>query len=171
MYPGLKTNNMLGTYQYSDFPMDTATYGIKPGEHISGEVVHRYLKDYAQKVGIYSKIQFETKVLSAEQVSGSGWLLTVKKGFSDKDALKTNEVLAKKLIVATGVTSDPFLPRFSGSESFGAPLFHTSDLNEHAGTLESAKTVAVFGGTKSAWDAVYAYATRGVKVEWIIRGM
>ncbi|KFY78634.1 hypothetical protein V499_02260 [Pseudogymnoascus sp. VKM F-103] len=169
LYPGLKTNNMLGTYEFSDLPMDTATYGIKAGEHISGEVVHRYLKDYARKFGIYSKIRFQTKVLSAEQAGGEGWLLTVTKGFSDKDALKTSEVLAKKLIVATGVTSDPFLPRFSGSESFGAPLFHTGDFKEHAGTLESAKTVAVFGGTKSAWDAVYAYATRGVKVEWIIR--
>lgn len=171
LYPGLKTNNMLGTYEFSDLPMDTATYGVKAGEHISGDVIHRYLEDYARKFGIYSKIRFETKVLSAEQVSGSGWLLTVRKGFSNKDALKTSEILAKKLIVATGVTSDPFLPRFSGSESFGAPLFHTGDFKEHAGTLESAKTVAVFGGTKSAWDAVYAYATKGVKVEWIIRGM
>lgn len=164
---------MLGTYEFSDFPMDTATYGVKAGEHIPGAVLHRYLRDYAEKAGVYSRIQFETKVVSAEQVGGEGegWLLTVEKGFSDRDALKTRQVLAKKLIVATGVTSDPFLPRFSGEESFGAPLFHTSALREHQGTLETAKTVAVFGGTKSAWDAVYAYATRGVKVEWIIRGM
>lgn len=172
LYPGLKTNNMLGTYEFSDFPMDTATYGVKAGEHIPGAVIHRYLKDYAEKTGVYSKIQFETKVVSAEQVGGGeGWLLSVTKGFSDEDALKTSQVLARKLVVATGVTSDPFLPRFSGSESFGVPLFHTGAFREHLGTLETAKTVAVFGGTKSAWDAVYAYATRGVKVEWIIRGM
>jgi len=36
LYPSLKSNNMLGTYEYSDFPMDEATYGVKPGEHIPG---------------------------------------------------------------------------------------------------------------------------------------
>lgn len=171
LYPGLKTNNMLGTYEFSDFPMDTATYGIKPGEHIKGEIVHRYLTDYAHEFGIYSKIRFETNVLTAQQVDdGSGWLLTAEKKSSDKKAPKADEILAKKLIVATGVTSEAFLPRFAGSDTFGMPLFHSKDTKVYESALESAKTVAVFGGTKSAWDAAYVYARKGVKVEMIIRG-
>ncbi|OCL02531.1 hypothetical protein AOQ84DRAFT_268633, partial [Glonium stellatum] len=43
LYPGLRSNNMLGTYEYPDFPMDSATFGVQPGEHIPGPVVHQYL--------------------------------------------------------------------------------------------------------------------------------
>ncbi|KAF5613189.1 dimethylaniline monooxygenase [Fusarium subglutinans] len=86
LYTGLKTNNMLGTYQYPDFPMDTETYGVKPGQ-----------------------------------------------------------------------------------EDFGVPIFHAKDLRNHEDTYETAKSVTVFGGTKSAWDMVYLYATKGIRVDWVIR--
>jgi len=170
VYPGLKTNNLYGTYEFSDFRMDTAVYGVTWGQHIPGYVVHQYLKDYAEHFGITPKIRLETKVLSAEKVKGQGWLLTIARCFNDHEPLKTSQVLAKKLIAATGMTSDAFLPKFAGSETFGAPIFHIKDFKEHSGTLESAKSVAVFGSTKSSWDAVYQYASKGIKVEWIIRG-
>jgi cation diffusion facilitator CzcD-associated flavoprotein CzcO len=92
--------------------------------------------------------------------------LTVKQDGSEKEI----KILAKKLVVATGLTSEPFLPVIDGQESFGGPIFHGKDFLQHADTLETAKSVAVFGGTKSAWDAVYAYASKGVQVNWIIRG-
>ena len=166
----LKSNNLLGTYEYSDFPMATETYGVKPGEHIPGDIVHQYLKDYAQKFGVYEKIRFETKVDSAEHKNDGGWLLTVSKGVSDRQAHERSQVFTAKLIVATGMTSELFLPDFLGNESFGAPLFHSKDFLDYARTLDTAKNVCVFGGTKSAWDVVYAYASRGIKVDWVIRG-
>ncbi|PWY83556.1 FAD/NAD(P)-binding domain-containing protein [Aspergillus heteromorphus CBS 117.55] len=49
LYPGLKSNNMLGTYEFSDFPMD-ASFGVKPGEHIPGEVIHEYLARFVERV-------------------------------------------------------------------------------------------------------------------------
>jgi cation diffusion facilitator CzcD-associated flavoprotein CzcO len=171
LYPGLKSNNMLGTYEYSDFPMDTATYGVKPGEHIPGHVLHQYLTDFAKKFDLLRRIRFETKVESAEYKEGGGWIITISKGFSDKDALAKSEIFAPKLIVATGMTSEAFLPKFAGSESFGAPLFHSRYFSDYASTLDTAKNVCVLGGTKSAWDAVYAYASTGIKVDWVIRGM
>ncbi|KAL6354018.1 hypothetical protein LRP88_12649 [Fusarium phalaenopsidis] len=36
-------------------------------------------------------------------------------------------------------------------------------------TIQAGKSVTVFGGTKFAWDAVYAYIMAGVKVNWVIR--
>jgi cation diffusion facilitator CzcD-associated flavoprotein CzcO len=165
LYPGLKSNNIIGTYEYSDFPMDSATYGVKHGEHIPGAVLHRYLTDYAKKFNVYGKIQFNTKVQSAERRDRRGWLLTVLKSG------KESQVFAKKLIVATGMTSEPFLPKFSGGEIFGVPLFHIKQFKEQAHILETAKTVTVFGGTKSAWDAVYACSMKGIKVDWVIRGI
>ncbi|KAK1775968.1 hypothetical protein QBC45DRAFT_420875 [Copromyces sp. CBS 386.78] len=73
------------------------------------------------------------------------------------------------MVLATGLTSEAFLPDFKGQEEFGAPLFHGKELKKYEGTLVSAKVVTVLGGTKSAWDAVYAYASKGVKVDWVIR--
>ena len=163
LYPGLKSNNMLGTYEYPDFVMDSETYGVKPGEHIPGTVIHQYLVDYATKFGIVSHFRASTKVVSAEANEDGGWTLTLLTGDSP------STLVAKKLIVATGLTSEPFLPHFAGQESFGKPLFHGRDFKQHAATLDTATSVAVFGGTKSAWDMVYAYASKGIKVNWIIR--
>ncbi|KAL2128956.1 hypothetical protein VTI74DRAFT_8410 [Chaetomium olivicolor] len=164
-YPGLKTNNMLGTFEYPDFPMDSETFGVKPGEHMSGEVMHRYLKRYAERFGIMEKIRLQTAVLIAERQEGAegGWNLTV-----EKDGVKS-QIFAQKLVMASGLTSEPFLPHIEGQEEFGVPIFHSKDFAKYADTLDSAKSVTVFGGTKSAWDVVYAYASRGIKVDWVIR--
>lgn len=168
MYPGLKSNNLLGTYEYPDFPMDTETFGVKKNEHIPGTVVNTYLKAYASKFGIDSKIRFRTNVVVAEhQENGEGgWILTVA-GPEETEY----QIYARRLILATGRTSNPFLPHFAGQETFGGRLFHSKHFRENRDTLQTAKSVAIFGGYKSAWDAVHAYATAGVKVNWIIRGM
>jgi hypothetical protein len=164
LYPGLKSNNMLGTYEYSDFPMDTATFGVSPGEHIPGTVLHKYLIAYAEHFDIHSRTRFNTRVLSASE-QNDGWVLDVKSDGSPE----TEHLGAKRLIVATGLTSDPYLPTFKGEQAFQAPLFHSKDFARHADTLKTATSVTVLGGSKSAWDAAYAYATAGVPVNMIVR--
>ncbi|THZ59995.1 dimethylaniline monooxygenase (N-oxide forming) [Aureobasidium pullulans] len=162
-YPDLKSNNMLGTYEYPDFPMDTKTYGVKPGEHIPGHVIHRYLSDYAKKTGVYARIQFETKVLEASRNSnGEGWILT-----TDSSSLAT--LFTRKLVVATGLTSEPFIPSFTGAELFTTSnglLIHSRDFNKHTSRLfDKSTSVIVLGGSKSAWDVAYACASRDVPLE------
>lgn len=166
LYPGLKSNNMLGTYEYPDFPMDLETYGVKPSQHMSGEVMHKYLSNYAEKFGIVNKIRLNSVVVSAEHQSGAegGWVLTVQNGSTQ------SQIFARKLIIACGLTSEPFLPHIEGQEDFGVPIFHSKDFLKYADTIDSAKSVTVFGATKSGWDVVYAYASKGVKVNWVIRG-
>lgn len=165
LYPGLKSNNMLGTYEYPDYPMDSETYGVKPGEHIPGAVLHKYLNNYANHFGIASNFRGNTKVVSAEAIEEGGWTLTLLTG----EAQTQSTLIAKKLIVSAGLTSEPFLPHFEGQETFGKPLFHSRDFKAHSDTLNTAKSVTIFGGTKSAWDMVYAYASKGIKVDWVIR--
>jgi cation diffusion facilitator CzcD-associated flavoprotein CzcO len=163
LYPGLKSNNMVGTYEYSDFPMDEATFGVKAGQHIPGHVIHEYLTAYAKKFDVLHRIRFNTKVETVEKQDKGGWVLW-------SGGEKSKSIFAKKLIVATGVTSQAFLPTFEGQDSFGVPLFHSKDFLQHADTIKTSKRVTVLGGTKSAWDAVYAYGTDGVEVDWVIRG-
>lgn len=165
LYPGLKSNNMLGTYEFSDYPMDTKTYGVLPGEHIPGSVVHRYLTNYAEHFGIFHRIQFQSIVKVAEHQETGGWVLKVTQTSQDSH----KELFTNKLIVATGLTSEPAQPDIDGMASFEAPLFHSRDFLKNKETLSTAKRVCVLGGTKSAWDVVYAYASAGNKVDWVIR--
>ncbi|KAJ5367911.1 uncharacterized protein N7496_007671 [Penicillium cataractarum] len=164
LYKGLKSNNMLGTYEFSDFPMDEATFGVKPGEHIPGETVQQYLEAYAERFGFTDRIRLGHRVESAQHNLDSTWQLKVSHG----EELATVET--KKLIVATGITSQAYLPNFEGQDTFGAPIFHCRDMQQHEPEiLKAGERVTVFGGTKSAWDAAYACATSGMQVDWIIR--
>lgn len=162
LYPGLKSNNIVGTYEYSDFPMAEQTWGVKPGEDIPGNVVHDYLKKYAETFGVLPHIRLNSKVGSVQRGEKGGWLLDVG---DQKD-----RIFAKKLVLATGMTSEAFIPKIEGDESFGVPLFHIKDFPKQASTLDTVKSVTVLGSTKSAWDAVYAYGSKGIEVNWVIRG-
>lgn len=148
--------------------MDSATFGVEHNEHIPGEVVNAYLKAYAVKFGIVELIRFQTKVIVAEhqETAEGGWILTVANSKQEE-----SKVFARRLILATGLTSDAFLPRFEGQETFGGRIFHSKDFLQNNDTLETTKSVTVFGATKFAWDAVYAYAMAGVTVNWVIRCM
>jgi hypothetical protein len=144
--------------------MDEATFGVKPGEHIPGEIVQRYLEAFAERFGFTDRIRVGHRVESAQHNLDGTWQLKVSHG----DELTTIET--KKLIVATGITSQAYLPTFEGQDAFGAPIFHCRDMRQYEPEiLKDGERVTVFGGTKSAWDAAYACATSGMQVDWIIR--
>ncbi|KAI8630335.1 FAD/NAD(P)-binding domain-containing protein [Xylariaceae sp. FL1651] len=166
LYPGLKSNNLLGTYEYPGFPMSSDKFDVKPGEHIPGKSINSYLKSYAEHNGIANLIHLNTKVLSAEHqdTDDGGWILTTATANQSE-----KKVFVRRLVLATGLTSEAFLPHFEGQENFGGKIFHGKYFKQNSDTLKTAKAVTVFGATKFAWDAVYAYATAGVKVNWVIR--
>ncbi|KAK9425235.1 hypothetical protein SUNI508_13218 [Seiridium unicorne] len=66
LYPGLKTNNLLGTYEFSDFPMTPEKFGVKPGRHIPGEAVHEYLVQFCGHFDLSSRVRLGQKPESAE---------------------------------------------------------------------------------------------------------
>ncbi|CAI6094709.1 unnamed protein product [Clonostachys chloroleuca] len=165
IYPGVKSNNLLGTYEFPEFPMTTERFGVKKDEHIPGSVLNTYLKAYAADFGIDKFMRFNSKIVVAEHQEEGGWILTV----ADSKAGKEYQVFARRLIMASGLTSEAFLPHFDGEETFGGRIFHGKDFQKNKDTIEKGKTVTVFGGTKFAFDAVYAYASAGVKVHWVIR--
>ena len=147
--------------------MDTETFGVKTYEHIPGPVINKYLKAYADRFGIADLVRLQTKVLVADHQDDDqgGWILTLKHAEQQHEY----KLYARRLVLATGRYSDPFLPHFAGQETFGGRIFHGKQFSSNRDTLETAKAVTVFGASKSAWDAVYAYAIAGVKVNWIIR--
>jgi hypothetical protein len=167
LYPELISNNMLGTSEWSDFPMTTETFGVQPGEHIPGKVMHKYLRSYAEKFDLLRRIQFHSKVDTCEVVPDNTWILTINR--DDGSEAGSFTMTTERLVLATGMTSEPNMPHFRGEETFDRPFFHFIDFPKHVSLPKNTKRVAVLGGAKSAWDVAYSYASAGVTVEWIIR--
>ncbi|KAL4953793.1 hypothetical protein BDW69DRAFT_205621 [Aspergillus filifer] len=187
LYHGLRANNVVGSYELSDLAMAQEQFGaeLKQGGKIPGDVVNTYMEAYVQEFGLINKIRLNCCVEKAEYTDDREWVLTVcmregrpqPTGTKTKRKLKSgSKVLMKalKLIVATGLTSQPFLPQFEGEAAFKAQslLFHFRDfaMHEQQGSLKpDESTVTVLGGSKSAWDVVYSCTTRGMTVDWVIR--
>lgn len=167
LYPDLKTNNLLGTYEFPDFPLDPNVFDVKPGQHMTGSAINAYLKAYAVKFGLDEHIRLDTKVISAEhqETEEGGWTLTLSHNG------KESKMFARRLIVASGLTNEPFMPHFEGQDTFGGKIFHSKDLPKNIDTLHNIKTATIFGAGKFAWDTVYSYTKAGVDVNWVIRCM
>ncbi|KXJ84755.1 putative dimethylaniline monooxygenase [Microdochium bolleyi] len=157
LYPGLKSNNLYGSYEHPDFPMLEEIYGVKPGQHIPAATLHRYLTDFARHFGILERTKLSTKVVHASQDAKDEWDLTIR-GKNDADGKETT-IHTRRLIVATGLTSEPNLPVYAGEENFTGTKFHAKDFAVHGSTVETAKRVVIVGCGKSAYDCAYAYAT------------
>ncbi|CAH0055901.1 unnamed protein product [Clonostachys solani] len=167
LYPGLKTNNLLGTYEFSDFPMTPDRFDVKEGNHIPGHAVHDYLIQFADHFHLLSRLQMRQKVETAELLEDGSWSLNIMTaGATDG---KPRTIVAKKLVVATGLTSKPFMPTFEGQKDFNRPLFHAKDLRSRAGEVEQAQSVVVLGGNKSAWDTCFLAAKTGTHVHMVMR--
>lgn len=88
------------------------------------------------------------------------WRLDIK----NADGVKT-----EKLIVASGVSSDPYTPSWP-KENFNQPIIHSAQVGTSLETLQSPTTdrVVVLGAAKSAYDTVFLLLKAGKKVDWII---
>ena len=165
LYPGLKSNNLYGSYEYPDFRMSESVYGVKEGQHIPAAVLHRYLNDFAKHFGVFELTRLNTKVEEIAANSSGGWTLT-----TTNDTRQTTIIETKRLVLATGLTSQPNIPEYPGIDSFTPPFFHAKDFCTHKETVKSSNKAVVVGAGKSAYDIAYAFATEGdAQVDLIIR--
>ena len=140
-------------------------FGILPDQHVSGMAMHNYLEAYARQHGLLERIKLGVKVNEVSQLPDKTWKLRTSS--SDMTCIQ-----AAKLIVATGVNNEPHFPNLHGVNSFNAPIFHSGEIGSHFHEITEdthVQKIAVIGGGKSAYDAVYLAATHGREVEWIIR--
>ncbi|KIW31274.1 uncharacterized protein PV07_02935 [Cladophialophora immunda] len=164
-YPGLHSNNLVGSYEYSDFPLDRATLGISAGEHIPGPKLHQYLQAFAAEFDLTRRTKLNSKVEVVERLSPNEWRISYRDISNSVVSVTTN-----KLVIATGLTNNPFVPQFRGQDNFEAPVFHVRDLKGRVeGLVKSARNIILLGGSKSSYDVAYTFASQGVTVDWIIR--
>ncbi|ETN44616.1 uncharacterized protein HMPREF1541_10286 [Cyphellophora europaea CBS 101466] len=167
LYPGLKTNNLVGSYEFSDYALDPARYGLKPGQHIPGTVVHSYLSDFALHFNLMQHIRLNTYLETAELSATGSWLLTLTK--TDPPSHSGTTLTTRRLTLATGLTSLPNMPTFPAQDTFDRPILHSLHLRQSSRLISTATSVAVLGGNKSAFDTAYSAATSGSEVHMIMR--
>ncbi|KIW82677.1 hypothetical protein Z517_05704 [Fonsecaea pedrosoi CBS 271.37] len=165
LYPGLHSNNLVGSYEFSDFPLDRVALGISTGSHIPGPKLHLYLQAFAVEFDLSRRTKLNSKVEVVERLAPNRWKVSYKGASNSTESVETN-----KLVIATGLTNNPFLPQCPGQDEFEAPLFHVRDLKDRVdGLVQSATNILLLGGSKSSYDVAYAFASQGVTVDWIIR--
>lgn len=164
MYPGLHSNKLVGSHEYSDISLNRAPLGIKSGEHIPGPKLHQYLQSLAADFNITRRTKLNAGVEIVERSSTTGWIVICRTQSSLAETVRT-----KKLALATGLTNNPFVPKFSAKDTFKTLIFQVRYLKDRVAELvKSAKIVVVIGGSRSSDDTAYAFVSRGViTVHWI----
>jgi hypothetical protein len=172
LYTGLRSNNIKGTLEFPDYPFHDGL-GIKDGQHPTGEAIHAYLQEYAQHFDIDHRIRYESKVLDVTKLNsdiengeGEGWRLTV------QTPEKQYFVETEKLIIATGLSSQPQPMHVKSQDNYNAPIVNVVNMRTDAPPVlsdPSVNRVTVFGGSKFAYDGVYMFAKAGKQVDWVIR--
>ncbi|CAG8948533.1 unnamed protein product [Penicillium salamii] len=170
LYPHLVAEAHHGLFEFSDLPMrkDSAL----PDGRIPSKAVHDYLVEYATKFQLTDRLRLNTWVENIRREPSSPtdkgsqhWVITV--------AGTEEQLQAKKIIIASGLTSEPLIPALPGREKFEGEVLHSKSLG-HPQTVDrisdsSIRHAVVYGGSKSAFDAVYLLLRAGKTVDWVIR--
>jgi dimethylaniline monooxygenase (N-oxide forming) len=167
IFPDLLTQQGYGYYEASDLPFERADDPPQPGDFIPSQRVHEYLTKYAETWHVKDKIRFGTAVERCQRaLDGIKWEVYVRA----RDTNIEERWLCDKLIIATGLTSQPNIPDIP-SEDFTPLTIHSRYLGEHYNQLQSddVRAICVYGGGKSAYDTVTAAVRNGCHVHWIIR--
>ena len=160
IYPNLFAQVGHGLFEYSFYPMKKE--GLTKDRYISGKTIHDYLLSFAQDYDLVRRTQLRTKVKDARKI-GEKWILKL-------EGHGASQVSATKLIVATGVTSGPYIPDFP-KDGFEKPIIHSGQIGPKIEYLTGPKVqrATVLGAAKSAYDTVFLLLKAGKEVDWIIR--
>lgn len=134
-------------------------------------MITKYLEKYAEKHDLVGRCRLNTHVARIERESDRGpWRISTRP-MNDPNA--TLEVLrCTKLILSTGHETVPNLPPDLDLRKFTGTLFHAKELGKRHDEViadEGIKSVAVVGGSKSAFEIAANFGLAGKKVNWLIR--
>ncbi|KAJ5650958.1 uncharacterized protein N7484_004681 [Penicillium longicatenatum] len=189
LYPNLLSQNSYGLYEFSDLSLAD----VVPSEQseggsrfIPGWKINRYLHSWVAKWDLQKHIKLNSKVNSISRLETKQWSLNV--AIADRCQSgheRTINLICDKLILATGLTSVPNLPKTDGLESptkNSSHVIHAKDIGGWSranldyqplpkpdAIVENTKTqkycankvrsVVVYGGAKSSFDLVHLFAT------------
>ena len=130
----------------------------------------RYLENYVDQQKhagqtLRDRIRFGTDVQSIQKIEGQWIISTTAMGTSTQTIFHTT-----KLMVASGLTSVPYMPLLPGQENFGGRILHQEAFgSSDIFTSSAIQNITVLGGAKSAADMIYAAVKAGKNVTWVIK--
>ncbi|KAL6822398.1 hypothetical protein V8C40DRAFT_275764 [Trichoderma camerunense] len=167
-YPGFIADGPVGLFDFSELPMP-GVVGLKDWDELPGIKVHEYLHEYARKFHLLERCKFGYRVTNVRRGAlEKGWIVDAQN--TGDDGKQTSQTFdCDKLIVATGNFSNPKFPDVAMAEFKGLAI-HTKNIGQQYEALLGADvdSVAIYGGGKSAIDAVNLCIEAGKKVHWII---
>ncbi|KAL8902190.1 MAG: hypothetical protein Q9207_004843 [Kuettlingeria erythrocarpa] len=169
VYDTFYTQSPLGTWEYSDMPMQEPPKEDMYEASFKAKHTSHYLETYIDRSvhagkTLRERIEFNFDVHKITKVDEE-WTISGQ----DKTG-KTRTLKSSKLIVASGLTSVPNMPNLPGQERFGNPIIHQKDFGRSDVLSTSAlKRITVLGAAKSAADLVYDCVEAGKAVTWLIR--
>jgi dimethylaniline monooxygenase (N-oxide forming) len=170
MYPGFWSQSGIRMSGFSDVPLTVPKEADVFNDIFEAKYITQYLESYvdtrkyADKT-LRERITLEFTVSSVDKTGGT-WVV---KGKGQPDLTEAS-FRTKRVIVATGTTSDAKMPVFPGSDSFCGRIIHQRDYGRFATKNQpTPQKVAILGAGKSAADVVYNQAKAGHEVHWIIR--
>ncbi|KAH7128109.1 flavin-binding monooxygenase-like protein-like protein [Dendryphion nanum] len=159
-----------GLSGFSDHRMRPPSKKDSRNDFYKSAHVTEYLEDYVERESderrLRDRIFFNLHVYSIAKVSMTWSIKCV-----DTKGIRSM-FSSPKIIIATGLSSLPYIPAFIGKDMFGAPIIHSFDFGAHLSLLRASPSttrITVLGSGKSSVDMVYECAKSGKKVDWIIR--
>ncbi|OQO13063.1 hypothetical protein B0A48_02527 [Cryoendolithus antarcticus] len=170
-YPGFWSQSGTRVAGFHDLPMTSPPPERSYKSSQDSKLVSKYLEDYASVRGVRERCDFKCSVGSIAK-NGSLWQVTCK---TDRQGTL---YYGRKLIMATGLFTQPRIPPFQDRKVFEGPIVHQKDwgssgiFTSEEPSKASHTHVTVLGGSKSAADIVYTAAIdkhHRRTVNWLIR--
>lgn len=132
-YPDCRIDVHSHIYTYSFFPHDWPSYFCRQ------DVIHSYLRGFAEENGLLDHIRFGTEVVSAAWDDERQHWAVASTGPDEPERTEEFSVL----VSAVGQLNRPMIPRIDGLDTFDGPVFHTAQW-DHSVDL-AGKRVAIIG--------------------------
>ncbi|MCJ1478765.1 monooxygenase [Lambiella insularis] len=166
VYDAFWTQTPLDMACFSNIPIDPPPtdqnhHGFFPAKYVTRYLETSVCGSVHQGKTLRQRILFSTPVQNVEKNDQGRWTVHHSNG---------QTLITSKLVVATGLTSEPNMPKLPGQKFFTGSIIHHKDFGSSSNLIDpKIMHVAVIGGAKSAADVAYASAKAGKIVSWIIR--
>ncbi|KAF5196940.1 Indole-3-pyruvate monooxygenase yucca6 [Thalictrum thalictroides] len=131
--------------------------------YVSRKQFIQYLDDYVSHFGVKPLYNRSVESATYDEVDGK-WCVKVKNIHSHQ---KIEEYMAKFLVVASGETSDAYIPEVEGLDSFKGDVFHSTKYK--TGETFANKNVLVVGCGNSGMEIALDLANFGAKTSIVVR--
>ena len=160
----------MGNAEFSDTPMPQPPQEDLYLDFFKAKHTTKYLEDYTDSHShdgqtLRSRIRFGTEVMSIDKPDDV-WVIATR----NVETGISSTFHGSNLMVASGLTSVPYMPRLPGRDNFQGPIIHSEAFGSSTIlTSPNVSNISVLGGGKSSADMIYTAVKAGKKVTWLLK--